>query len=853
MLKIEKITIEYQIQPVGLDIQKPAISYVLSSDRQDVVQKEYQIKVFSGNDCVYDTDIQQSEQSILHIYKGKKLKPRTKYVVEIYVKDNYGDIAVSKTTFETGLMLNSKNITKTKFITHAFKEETICPILVREFSISKKVIGARIYATALGMYDLTLNGKRVGDIYFTPYWTNYNTTLEYQTYDVTDMIDKTNRLEMTLADGWYKGALSWFEKTNIYGDRLAGWLELYLYYDDGTFEKIVTDASWHSKKSQIMSSSIYNGEIINTSFDNDELYPAIVYEHNLAVLKGQQNEPVRKREIFTVKNKTTSPKGEQILDFGQNLTGWVEFEYKGKKGQVITLKYAETLDRYGNMYTDNLRKAKATDVFICNGELQHFNPRFTFHGYRFCSVEGIDNLDTSSFKSIAMYSDLNDFSSFECSDNDINQLYSNQKWSNRGNYLDLPTDCPQRDERLGWTADVMVYSRTAGTNFDVFLFLRKWLRDLKSEQTYEFGVPQIIPNVLNKTDGGNAVWADAATFVPYTLFELYGDKRILEEQFESMCGWVDWITRNTDEDGLWKSGFQFGDWLALDMDEFSDRTGATDKYFIANVFYLRSTEIVKETAKILNKNKEYRKYSNQYNSLLKTIRREYFTLTGRMVTETQTAYVLALKFNVVPENFHNKILNALADDIKQRGHFMTGFVGTPYLCFVLTDNGRQDIVDLILRREKYPSWIYPIRMGATTMWERWNSLRPDGTFNSVDMNSFNHYAYGSIGEWLYRRLAGIDSVLPGYKKIAIKPIFSKGFYDYSRGTNSASDERKPVWVDDISYVNSTINTPYGLIKSRINYKTKCLEVEIPVNACAEVYLPNGAVESIGSGKYTFNF
>ncbi len=851
MLKIQHFTVEHRIEPLGLDEERPAFSYRLESDRRNVVQKKMRLVVRQGENTVWDTGMTESGETLYHIYAGAPLAPCTRYDVKVHAEDNHGDTASAETCFETGLMPRISPV-KAQFVTHGFEEENLCPVLCKRFSCGKKVRGARLYASALGMYDLTLNGERVGDLYFTPYWTSYRYALEYQTYDVTALLREHNELEMTLADGWYKGELTWLRKKNLYGDRLAGWLELHVCYEDGTTEKIVTDETWQSRQSSIIS-SLYDGECQNFCAEKGETRPARVYAHDTGILVSQLNEPVRRREILKVKEILKSPQGETILDFGQNLTGRVEFRARGKKGQKVVLRFAEVLDRYGNLYTDNLRTAKATDTFILSGKEQTYAPRFTFHGFRYCEVQGADGLSLEDFRAVAMYSDMARSGRLETSDEDMNKLYENQFWSNRGNFLDLPTDCPQRDERLGWTADAMIYCRTACTNFNAYLFFRKWLKDVAHEQSTEYGVPHIVPNPLEQTDSAAAAWSDAAAVIPWVLYRVYGDRRILEEQFGSMRGWVDYVAAHADRDGLWKSNFQFGDWLALDMDEFSDRTGSTDKYFLANAFYLNSARIVCDAAHVLGRADDEKKYRALYENLLSAMQREYITATGRMVSETQTAYVIALCFDIVPENFRQAFVERLSADVKRRGHFMTGFLGTPFICFALTDNGRQSLTDLILRRDKYPSWLYPIRHGATTMWERWNSRLENGDFNPGDMNSFNHCAYGSVAEWLYRRLAGIEEIEPGYRKIRICPVYSAGYYDYSRGTVTASDEVSPVYMEGIDRVKGTYESVYGEISAETDYKESVLRVKIPPNTTALVVTPDGKEHEVGSGSYVFTF
>jgi len=541
------------------------------------------------------------------------------------------------------------------------------------------------------------------------------------------------------------------------------------------------------------------------------------------------NEPIRKKEIFKPARIITTPKGEQVIDFGQNLTGLVTMKVRGKSGDRIVIYHAEVLDKKGNFYTDNLRAAKQQNEFILagNGE-EVFEPRFTFQGFRYIKVEGYPGpLTAENFQATALYSDMKASGTFTSSNPLINQLQHNIQWGQRGNFLDVPTDCPQRDERLGWTGDAQAFARTATFNFDVHNFFTKWLRDVESDQI-DGSVPFVIPNVLGKNAAGSAGWADAATIIPWDMYMAYGDKKILENQYESMKAWVGFIgTRSTDD--LWNTGFHFGDWLFFrPFDDNDGRSAVTDKYLIAQCFYARSVELVMKTAGVLGKQDDVKHYGD----LLKRVRaaylKEYLTPGGRLISGTQTAWVLALNFDMLPEDMRAGAAQKLADNIKSyNNHLTTGFLGTPYLCHVLSRFGYGDLAYTLLLQERYPSWLYPVKMGATTIWERWDGIKPDSTFQTPGMNSFNHYAYGAIGDWMYRVVAGLDTdeSAPGYKGITVKPLTGNG----------------------LTLADATLETPYG--KARSAWKKEGnvfnLTVEIPANASAIIFIP--AAES---GKVT---
>lgn len=834
-MELKDLRIEYAAAPLGLDVAKPRFSWKIESSDRNVLQKAYRILVNRGGRIVWDTDIVESASSVLNVYGGEELEPCSSYGVRVTVRDNHGHEASAETSFETGLL--DGNRFAAKWITHGLAdEETACPIFVKEFDVPEGIEKVRIYATSLGVYEIKLNGEKVGDTFFAPGWTNYKKRLQYQTYAVDGIKPGRNKIEITVGNGWYKGIFGFDCRPNIYGDQAAALVEIHLVRPDGTREIIGTDESWHTTTGSIRSSEIYMGETVDSTFEAQGSQAVKVMDFDNNRLVAQESEPVRITRKLPVRRLITTPKGEIVLDFGQNLTGFVEFSVAGTKGQKIVIRHAETLDKDGNFYPDTLRQAVSVDTFVCSGEQQTFRPHFTFHGFRYVRVEGLDpeQIDTHRFFACVLHTDMEDTGTFRTSNPLINQLQSNIQWSQRGNFLDIPTDCPQRDERLGWTGDAQVFAGTAAYNANVALFFAKWLRDLASEQTKEYGVPHVVPNILGDQDGA-AAWSDAATVIPWTMYQTYGDKRILEDQYESMTGWVDYISERCGSSGLWQTGFQYGDWLALDKEESADRTGATDKYLVANAYYAYSTDIVRKAARVLNKIEDADKYDRLYAKIKKAFNDEYITATGRLVSETQTGCVLALHFDLAEEQYKPRILESLTTNIaNHKNHLSTGFVGTPYLCHVLSEHHEHDLAGTLLLKEDYPSWLYAVNKGATTIWERWNSILPSGYFDESGMNSLNHYAYGSIGDWMYGKLAGIGLLEPGYKKIAIKPQFIKG----------------------ISRVEASYESVYGEIRSFWsceNGKIR-IEVRIPANTTAILYLPEKAEAiEVGSGLHTFEY
>ncbi len=834
MLNIKSLTTEYQENPLGLDEANPRFSWVLDSDEKDTLQATYTLRVDGPQGPVWDTGCVDSGQSVLVEYAGQPLLPATRYTVAVGVTDNHGGAAKAEGWFETGLM-DAANI-KAGWITHGYEDGVeACPVYRKTFALKGKVERARVYASALGVYELVLNGKRVGEDQLAPGWTSYTHQIQYQTYDITALLAEENTVEMTVGNGWYTGILGFDPKPGHYGTRTAALAQIELTYTDGEKQTIVTDGSWQYGTGPRRYSELYMGEVIDAGFKTVMEGNAVPFDHPTDILVAQQNEPVRITQRLQPEKRFVTPKGEVVFDFGQNLVGVIEARLHFPAGTRVTLRHAEVLDKDGNFYTENLRAAKATDTFICSGGEDVFLPAFTFHGFRYLQVEGLgDAPDPAWFTACVMHSDMPQTGSFECSHAKVNRLWQNIQWGMRGNFVDVPTDCPQRDERMGWTGDAQVFASTAVYCRNTALFFGKWLRDLASEQTVEHGVPHVVPNILGDSDGA-AAWSDAATIIPWEVYRAYGDKRILQRQYQSMKGWVDFITSRAGESRLWQSGHQYADWLALDKDALVDRVCATDIYLVATAYYAYSTAIVTQTARVLGHTADAEQYEKLHREIVAAFQREYITQTGRIVSETQTGCVLALHFGLAQENLRPRILQSLDTNLAHyRNHLVTGFVGTPYLCHTLSENGQHDLAGKVFMKEGYPGWLNCVNLGATTIWERWDSMKADGSFDESGMNSFNHYAYGSIGSWMVQKIGGLNVLEAGYKKSRIAPMPIKG----------------------VTWAKTHLETPYGKLACDWACRDGSffVDITVPAGTTAEVTLPDKEdTFVVGSGEYHYEY
>lgn len=852
-LVVTDLKTEYQKNPVGIDAASPRLSWKLRSDVRNVMQTSFTIRVgtdsgslITGKNLIWNDHQKKSDASILIPYRGPELKSNTLYFWQVKVKDNHGkESPWSAVNFwRTGLLTPAD--WNAQWITSSLSDTVSAPspLFRKVFNTNGKIKSAILFVTAHGLYEAYLNGKKVGRDLFSPGWTSYHKRLQYHGYDVTHLLNTgQNAIGLTLGEGWYRGTIG-FDKHSVYGNRMSGLAQLELEYADGTKKIVSSDGSWKYNYGPVFKSDLYHGEVYDArqeqngwttaNFNDSQWKQAQVLAAGQEKLVASISPPARKQEEFKVIKLIKTPKGETVLDFGQNLVGWVKFSLRGKAGSALTLEHAEVLDKQGNFYTENLRRAKQQLKYIFKGEgVETYEPSFTYMGFRYVKVTGNTfNLTPEAFKAIAIYADMETTGSFTTSNALLNQLQHNIEWGQKGNFLDVPTDCPQRDERLGWTGDAQVFYRTAAFNMDVAGFFTKWMKDVAADQLSNGSVPFVVPNVLTQNDAGSAGWADAATIIPWDMYLTYGDKDILKTQYPSMKAWVDFMTNNSKQH-LWSSGFHFGDWLFYRPDDDNDgRSAITDKYLIAQAFYAHSTQLLINTAEVLGNEADV----NIYKDLLKNIRsafiKEYMTPNGRLVSSSQTAYVLALNFDMLPQELRLQAVDYLVKNIENYGtHLTTGFLGTPYLCHVLSRFGRTDVAYKLLLQETYPSWLYPVKMGATTIWERWDGIKPDGSFQTPSMNSFNHYAYGAIGDWMYRTMGGLDTdnAEPGYKKVIIAP--------------------KP--GGNISHASAKLETPYGLTASewKIENRILRLKVTIPPNATAKVRLPGAATAYVTeSGK-----
>ena len=676
----------------------------------------------------------------------------------------------------------------------------------------------------MGVYEASLNGSRVGDFILAPGWTVYQKRLQVQQYELRIRPGQENELTVLVGKGWYRG-------------RLAGWLpgqnssaalpaaltaELTLRYPDGHTDTICTDASWQTAESAVRFSELYDGETYDAAFEPSVWTPAVICGGPTDTLIEQQGEPVREQERIAPARIFKTPAGEIVVDFGQNLTGYVEIALDGVKGEAVELSHAEVLDKNGNFYTENYRSAKAKYLYFCKDGAQRYKPKLTFYGFRYIRVDrfpcGAEHAAQENFTAIAVHSDMKRTGYLSCSDPLLNKLFENVIWGQKSNFLDVPTDCPQRDERLGWTGDAQVFIRTACLNFDAERFFTKWLADLAADQREDGAVGHVIPNVLHQS--GSAAWDDAATICPWAVYLAYGDPNILRAQFASMKKWVDYITAHTTTRDLWTGGEHYGDWLGLDAPSGSYK-GSSREDLIASAFYAHSTALVIKAGRVLGQ--DISAYEALYERIVRAFRQAY------PVYQTQTECTLAIYFALAEDT--QKAADQLAQMIRSCGtKLQTGFVGTPYLLHALSAHGYTELAyDLLLRRE-YPSWLYPVTKGATTIWEHWDGQMENGDFWSSDMNSFNHYAYGAVADWVYTVAAGIQTVeeKPGYAAVRIAP---------------QPDKR-------LDWLEASVETRHGLVRSRWEKQRDMWRYEIETPVEAEIMI-DGRKTLCRPGRYIF--
>ena len=798
MLKINRIHLDYQTNPVGLD-HVPQFGWEMESDRRNIVQKAYRLQAARDplfETICYDSGRVESGESAHVFASDMEIRSAEKYYVRVRVSDGIEESGWSEPSYFV-----------TAFLT---KPEWQAPLVSAEnrdsdresskgtyvrgtFSIHKKVKAAYAFTTALGLYNFYLNGEKVGGDEMTPGWTSYRKHLMYQTYEITELLKSgVNVAGAMLGAGWYKGVMGLTKARCNYGDRTAFAMQAVLHYEDGTTETVTTDDSWIGADSPVVFSEIYDGEIYDASLEipdwSSEKHPAgnwhltIVVPWDATVLCAQSASRVKMVDKMPAKRIFTTPKGETVLDFGQNMTGRIHVTASGKPGDVIEIRCFEVLDSKGNAYLDNLRKAKTTMKYIFGKEdTVTWHPRFTYMGFQYALIVSFPGTPKAEdFTAYTLHSEMEPLGNITCSNPLLNQLHHNYLWGLKGNFLDIPTDCPQRDERLGWTGDAQIFCRTACYLMNTYTFYSKWLVDVAADQTPEGGVPHVVPNIEEgKTDGNwllrqgphsAAAWADAAVIVPWTLYLMYGDKAVLERQYGSMRSWIDFM-RDHSDDCIWNYKLQFGDWVALDAAEGS-YFGATPNDLTCTAYFAYSTGLFVKTAAVLGKKDAEAEYRDLYNRIVKKFQETFFDKDGRLTAQTQTAHIVSLYFGLTPKPYLRQTVEGIKCLLaKENGHLVTGFVGTPYFCHALSQNGCIEEAYSLLLKEDFPSWLYQVKKGATTIWEHWDGLKPDGSMWSPDMNSFNHYAYGAIGEWMYRVMAGLelDDGGAGFRRAVLYP------------------------------------------------------------------------------------
>jgi len=876
------LRVEYLTNAIGIDVAQPRLSWRIESNRRNTVQAAYQLQVATseatlvrGANLLWDSGKIASDASVFVSYGGPPAVSRTRYYWRVRVWDTGSSASPwsAPAFWETGLLQpadwTAQWIGPPPTATDSLPAPS--PLLRRSFRVDDRVRSARLYVTSLGLYEVYLNGQRVGDQLFTPGWTSYRRRLQYQTYDVTALLRPgANAVGAMLGDGWYRGNLGFFGQRNLYGRRLALRAQLEIRYESGRTARVVTDTAWRTTPGPVLTSDIYGGETYDARRElsgwvsapsDDHAWSAVaLLDPPAAALVASLSPAVRRvRELRPVSIRR-APSGETLFDLGQNFTGWARLSVQGLAGTTVTLRFGEVLDRDGNLYTANLRAAAQTDRYTLSGKAREvYEPHFTFHGFRYVAARGLPAPpDSTTITGIAVSSDLAQTGSLVTSDSLLNQLQRNIVWGQRSNFLDVPTDCPQRDERLGWTGDAQVFARTAAFNMDVNGFFAKWLADVAADQDPSGSVPWVIPNPLGGDSvrfAGTAGWSDVAVIIPWTMYLTYGDRRLLERQYPSMRAWVDYARRRAGPDLIWRPGWQFGDWLALHSDDPSYPGATTGTDLIATAFLAHSTDLVARAAAVLGRADDAAAYRARFRGTREAFDREFVSSTGRVGENTQTAYALAIAFDLLPDSLVPAAAGRLARDVEARDHHLTtGFLGTPYLLHVLAATGHLDDAFALLTQRTYPSWLYPITRGATTMWERWDGIRPDSSFEDPGMNSFNHYAFGAVGDWMYRNIGGIDvdSAGPGYRRSRIAPRPGAG----------------------VTSASASLETTYGTLSSawRLDGKRFVLDVTIPANTSAQVILWDARLDEVresgmpvrdarqrgkdvvvelGSGRYSF--
>lgn len=854
-LGVSRPRVEYLDDPIGITVDRPRLSWIVTSAQRDQRQRAYRIIVASepamlddDNGDLWDTGRVESDETAQIAYEGTPLlvRQRAWWKVRSWNQDDAPSAWSEIGHWEAGLLKPAQWIGRwlslPGLVPDDANPETAeldalvpAPLFRRVFTVTGEVASARLYATARGVYEPSLNGTAVGDQVLAPGWTDYTKRQQFQTYDVTsDLVNGENVLGGWVAPGWFCGYVGWQRQSRFYGTTPQLLMQLHVDYSDGRSEVIATDDAWRATTGPIRYADLLMGEYYdarrelrgwNTAgYDDRDWDSVAVSARNAVPFVSDPAQPIRTLETIAPIAVTEPSSGTFIFDLGQNIAGRVSLRATGPAGTAITLRFGEILDDAGSLYTTNLRGARATDTFVLAGDGEEvFEPRFTFHGFRYVEVTGFPGtpgLDALTGRFVG--SDTRPAGDFACSDDLVDQLQRNIVWGQRGNFLSVPTDCPQRDERLGWLGDAQVFAATAIGNMDVSAFFTKWMRDVSDAQGWNGAFSNVAPRLVDLDDAAPA-WGDCGVILPWTIWRAYGDTRIIDEHWPAMAAWVRWI-RDANPDLLWRHNrmHDYGDWLSIGAD--------TPKELIGTAYFGWDAKLMAEMAEATGRVEDATTYRRLFDDIAVVFRDAYVAEDGTIEGDTQTVYCLALHFGLLPEDQQPVAAKHLVERIADKGgHLSTGFVGVSYLCHVLTEHGYPDIAYRLLLNKTFPSWKYSILQGATTIWERWDGWTGDKGFQDPGMNSFNHYSLGSVGDWLKRSVAGIDQVpgTVGYERLRIRPrigdelSFAEGRYDSIRGPVRSRWERRGE----------------GLV----------LDVDVPANATAEVWIPAGRSDRITEG------
>ncbi|MFF2485105.1 family 78 glycoside hydrolase catalytic domain [Microbacterium sp. NPDC058062] len=809
---------------LGLTTVRPRLSWTVASAPDGFEQSAYELEIVRGDEDRERWVVETADQALVP-WPSAPLEARETVRVRVRVKSTDWSPWSEPADAEAGLL--GSNDWRARFITPVGIGgiRQAAPELRGTIDVPHQVVRARLFATAHGLLSARLNGTPIDDTLLAPGWTSYPHRLRYRAYDVTSLVQEgTNVLTVTLGNGWWRGRLGFLGERAHYGDRLAFLGQLEVTTADGAVHVLATDSTWRARESGILMDDLYDGQT------TDLRRPAAAsFEHavetidaDLSILVGEDGPPMRITERIEARRVWRSPSGKLLADFGQNLVGWVCLKVRdASPGQEVVVRHAEVLDE-GELGIGPLRTAKATDTFYLAGRgEEQLEPCFTFHGFRYAEITGVDDITPNDIEAVVVGSDLRRAGWFDSSHTLLNQLHSNVVWGMRGNFLDVPTDCPQRDERLGWTGDIQVFSPTATYLFDTSGFLSSWLADVAAEQDPSGRVPHVVPDILRSelTSTPTAAWGDAATVVPWVIWERTGDRGILERQFASMRAWVDHVASISGPDLIWRGGIQYGDWLDPTAPADDPFNAKADPDIIATAHFARSAGIVAQAAAVIGDGANEERYRELAERVRAAFNSEFVTPSGRIVSEAQTAYAMVLEWGLLTDVRQRAVAGARLADLVRASAFRisTGFVGTPLICDALTNAGYPDLAMRLLLQTAPPSWLYPVTVGATTVWERWDSLLPDGTINSNGMTSFNHYALGSVVDWAHRRIAGLAAGEPGYRTLVVAPIVPP----------------------QLTHCCTRHTTPYGdaSVSWRRADGVLTLEVEVPVGTRALVTLP----------------